>query len=130
MSNNKIDEYSKFRRHLIRCRNSAIKKNLECTLTLDDLKDQWEKQGGRCIYTDVILDTYITTDSRVGTHRPHFASLDRIDSSKGYIKDNIQFISMIAQFAKNDFSEHDFKTFIWDAFHKLYPLCCVDRLKK
>lgn len=36
---------------------------------------------------------------------PDRASLDRIDSSIGYVKGNIQFISLIAQFAKNDFSD-------------------------
>ena len=33
---------------------------------------------------------------------PDRASLDRIDSSRGYIKDNIQFVSLIVQYAKND----------------------------
>ncbi len=32
---------------------------------------------------------------------PNRASLDRIDSSKGYTKDNIQFVCLIAQYAKN-----------------------------
>jgi len=35
---------------------------------------------------------------------PDRASLDRIDSSKGYVKGNIQFVSLIAQYAKNDWN--------------------------
>jgi hypothetical protein len=43
----------------------------------------------------------------VGTFSARQPSLDRIDSNKGYIKDNIQFLSLIAQFAKNKFEEKD-----------------------
>jgi hypothetical protein len=32
------------------------------------------------------------------------ASVDRIDSSKGYTKDNIQFVCFMANIAKNKFS--------------------------
>ena len=35
---------------------------------------------------------------------PNRASLDRIDSAKGYIKGNIQFVSLIVQYAKNDWN--------------------------
>lgn len=36
---------------------------------------------------------------------PDRASLDRIDSKKGYIKGNIQFVALIVQLAKNDWDE-------------------------
>lgn len=74
-------------------------------ITLQDLKDQWEKQGGKCPYTgwDMKFDG---CTKRKGLRRtPDRASLDRIDSSKGYIKGNIQFVSLIAQYAKNDWND-------------------------
>ena len=37
------------------------------------------------------------------------ASLDRIDSSKGYVKDNIQWVHKDVQIMKNKFSEDYFK---------------------
>jgi hypothetical protein len=36
------------------------------------------------------------------------ASIDRIDSSKGYVVDNIQFVCRIANTAKSDLSQEDF----------------------
>jgi len=36
---------------------------------------------------------------------PNRASLDRIDSSKGYVKGNIQFVSLIVQYAKNEWCD-------------------------
>ena len=38
---------------------------------------------------------------------PNTASLDRIDSSLGYIPGNVQFVSVIANYAKRDFQEEE-----------------------
>ena len=88
------DEFSPFRTHL---RRSKRRKH-DSTITLQDLKEQWDKQNGRCAYTNVKLE-------HVGDHN-HQASLDRIDSSKGYIKGNIQWTSVTCNHAKNGMA-HD-----------------------
>lgn len=108
------DEYSPYKCYLrgarSRCnspRNS--KRPLECTITLEDLKNQWEKQQGICVYTKMLMLLYpTTTQAALYKHdkSPWLASLDRIDSSKGYTKDNIQFVTMFANYAKNSFT-HD-----------------------
>jgi hypothetical protein len=41
-------------------------------------------------------------DKTKGRH-PNQASVDRTDSSKGYVTDNIQFVSLIANYAKSSF---------------------------
>lgn len=38
---------------------------------------------------------------------PDRASLDRKDSSKGYTPDNIQFVSMMANYAKNRWNDKE-----------------------
>ena len=38
---------------------------------------------------------------------PDRASLDRIDSDKGYVPGNIQFVSVIIQFAKNKWTDKE-----------------------
>ena len=42
---------------------------------------------------------------------PDRASLDRIDSSKGYVKGNVQFVSYMANCAKNEFTSAKLKHF-------------------
>ena len=78
-----------------------LKKAVE--VSLDDLKELWDKQEGLCAFLKIPL----TLDFRAKKIEPnpiYRASLDRIDSSKGYIKGNIQFISLVLNFAKNKYS--------------------------
>jgi len=44
------------------------------------------------------------------------ASLDRIDSSKGYIQGNVQFVAYGINLAKNNFSDADVISFL-DSIH-------------
>lgn len=102
------DEYSPFRVFLksIRSHNSEKSKPIECSIDLIDLKNQWEKQKGICPYTGWTLVAPETTQTKL-LKTPDRASLDRIDSSKGYVQGNIQFVSLIAQYAKNDWHENE-----------------------
>ena len=81
----------------------------EFSITLQDLKDQWEKQKGLCIYTNVklVLPLYNTNPSLTEQ-----ASLDRIDSSKGYIPGNIQFVCSCINLLKNKLSDLEVKHFL------------------
>lgn len=105
--NNKIDKYSPFRALLKNCKNIGRKK---CEICLEDIKKQWEKQNGICIYSGVSLILPLFNDIKT----PAFltASIDRIDSSKNYTKDNIQIISITCNFAKNKLSHDEMKQFI------------------
>lgn len=89
---------------------SGVGRKKECSLTLLDLKEQWDKQQGICPYTGWKMDNpnpcRHVNQGKMPMHIRR-ASLDRIDSSKDYTKDNIQFVSLIAQYAKNRFSEKE-----------------------
>lgn len=77
-------------------RGGARTRGIEWNLTKPEVLKIWEKQQGLCYYTGVeleILPKYITT-----------ASLDRIDSSKGYTIDNIVFTSKVFNRMKCNFS--------------------------
>lgn len=93
--NNHVDEFTGFRYYF---RNSKSRFK-DFTLNLEDIKNQWDKQKGICPYTGFNLLLY----KKNNTHPYHLrASLDRIDSSKGYTKDNVEFISLPINYLKSD----------------------------
>jgi hypothetical protein len=63
---------------------AAVKRNLEFNVTMEYLWDLFQKQEGRCYYTGDII-TLATRNTKGGMS----ASLDRIDSSKGYFAGNV-----------------------------------------
>ena len=104
-SSNRKDDFSPFRWHF---RNIKRRESKICAITLKDLKNQWEMQKGICPYTGWKLKNMETTNYLDQLPKtPDRASLDRIDSTKGYILGNIQFISLMAQYAKAHWKEEN-----------------------
>jgi hypothetical protein len=98
------DEYTGLREHL----NRVKKRNKDYNITLDDLLTQWNEQKGICPYTGIkLVQPKDATDEIIYNK----ASLDRIDSSLGYIKGNIQFISASANYAKSSMTHEEMITF-------------------
>ena len=60
----------------------------------------WDAQEGTCVYSKVKLDP--ESDSNI--FRP---SLDRIDPYKGYIRGNVQFISITMNYMKHTMSHEE-----------------------
>lgn len=71
-------------------------------LDLEFLLYLWNKQKGKCALTGLTM-TYKFYEGRVNTN----LSIDRIDSSKGYTKDNVQLVCMVANQMKNDLSQDE-----------------------
>jgi len=99
---NHSDEFTPFRHYLRRVKN----RYKEYNISLSYLKELWEHQNGICPLTGVklVLEDGITNPN-------YSASLDRINSNIGYMKDNVQFISVTANHAKNKFSENILQEF-------------------
>ena len=93
--NNRHDEYSPFRTLLKSCRN----RTKEFDLDLPYLKDLWQKQNGKCAVTGVDLHL------KNSYNKNYQASIDRIDSSKGYIKGNIRFTSVSVNWLKSNLDD-------------------------
>lgn len=74
------------------------------------LKSVWEAQKGICPYSKVPL--ILPTRSKWLKDQTTRASIDRIDSSKGYIKGNIQFISSTMNYMKNTMSHEETLAFL------------------
>ncbi len=78
---------------------NRIKRHPDFNLTILDIKEQWEKQKGICPYSGVQLSLRKLNEKR--TDLIYEASIDRIDSSKGYIVGNIQFVSIPINYMKS-----------------------------
>ena len=75
----------------------------QCEIVLEDLLNLWELQSGKCAITGKQM-----------THRKNSlygASVDRIDSSIGYVKGNIQLVCQAINFAKNKYTNEEFVHF-------------------
>ncbi len=109
----KLDEYSPFRYYLKEAKSTSKKRGVQFNLTLQLLYDQWYNQEGKCVLTGLQM---ILPPGGSGCTRPictpTTASLVRIDSSFGYIEDNVQFVCYSANLAKNNFTNDEIVGFI------------------
>jgi len=67
------------------------------------------KQNKKCALTGLDIKFGVRNDKITGTYEETTASLDRIDSSKGYVKGNIQWVHKDINIMKNDFNVDKFK---------------------
>lgn len=105
---NRRDEYSPFRKFLQSSRASL--REHRCELNVIYLKQLWDNQGGICPYTGIKM--LLPETSAHAMRSPKKASLDRIDSSKDYIKGNVEFVCCAINLAKNSFTRDQMKEFI------------------
>ena len=96
-------------------KTSAEIRNLEFTITINDVYSLYLKQDKKCALTD--LDLYW---EKVGTK--HIVSIDRIDSKIGYILSNIQLIHKDLNFMKQQYSQ--------DYFMDMCELVAIKKIKK
>ncbi len=70
-------------------RSGAKVRCIEFSLTITEIDELWAKQSGRCALTglELVMPERYVENSDVGT-----ASLDRIDSKKGYVTGNVQWV--------------------------------------
>ncbi len=110
IAGNRRDEFTPFRWFLLRVRSREDRKG-SSNLTLAYLKKVWATQAGRCPLTGWDLRLPRNTWGWPDGLTPDCASLDRIDNAKGYIKGNVRFLSVMANLARQSFSDTDVRTF-------------------
>ena len=86
---------------LYRAKSNAEKRKLEFNLELEDIIIPQ-----KCPYLNIEL----TTDFN-DVNKPNYFSIDRIDSTKGYVKGNVQIISLFANTMKNNASTEQLVVF-------------------
>lgn len=83
----------------------ARRRNLEFKITLKYAWELFLKQNSKCALSGVDINLV----TRYSYHRhENTASIDRIDSSKGYIKDNIQWVHKRINIMKSNMSDIEF----------------------
>lgn len=81
-------------------------KNIEFDITREFLNELWDTQNGKCYYTGIEMIII-----KEGKH-PQHPSLDRINSDKGYTKDNVVLCCQSINFAKHSYSKEEFINFL------------------
>lgn len=87
-------------------KDNARKRNLEFKITIKYLWNLFLKQDRKCRFTDIEL-TFVKRWAK-GQNTAQTASLDRIDSSKGYIEGNVQWVHKEINRMKLDRTDEEF----------------------
>lgn len=96
-------------------KSRANNKNIEFSITIEYAWDLYEKQNKRCVFTNLDLNFSSKLTSHLRT-----ASLDRIDSSKGYVEGNVQWVHKDVNYMKQDYSDEYFIK-ICNLISKIHP---------
>jgi len=93
-----------------RWRRSAERRKLAFEVSIEYAWELFVTQSARCALTNWEISF---GDQDVGRRKREIsASLDRIDSTKGYIKNNIQWVHKSANYLKMDLQEKSYLTFV------------------
>ena len=94
---------AEYRKNDLRVGNQSTKRH-EITITIDDLKELWEIQKGKCYWLgiDMSLEDLFKSNS------PFSVSVDRLDSSRGYHRDNIVLTTRFANRGRGCYDGVDF----------------------
>lgn len=85
-------------------RRGKHKDKYKCSITLEELKEIYDKQSGKCYLSGRQMQTDIGSPDRI--------SLDRIDSNKGYTKDNVGLACIQVNIMKLDMTLEVFTEYI------------------
>ena len=94
-----------FKIRLLAAKKRALKKGLEFNIDIDFMHYLWNTQKGLCNISKLPM-TFIFNNK----HGKYNISIDRIDSTKGYTKDNTQLVCDIVNRMKLDLPMNEFVT--------------------
>jgi hypothetical protein len=88
-------------------KEGAKKRDIEFNITIEYVWELFLKQNRKCALTGLDLIMKPGDHNNVDSSQP-YASLDRIDSNKGYVKDNIQWVHKKVNLMKNILEQKEF----------------------
>jgi hypothetical protein len=83
-------------------KNRSKKKGWSFDIDTSFIQELFEKQDGKCAITKIPF-TFNFTKHKNYKKDPFSPSIDRIDSSRGYTKDNVRIVCMVVNLALNEF---------------------------
>jgi hypothetical protein len=98
-------------RYFHNLKSGAEKRNIKFQITIQEIWDLFIKQNRKCVLSGRIL-TFPKRDSETN----YSASLDRINSSLGYEKGNIQWVHRDVNFSKQQMNNNQFLTLIKEIY--------------
>ena len=84
-------------------KSSAALRGIDWQITIDDVADMYEEQKGLCALTG-----WKISFPEVGHPQLSTVSIDRVDSSFGYLKNNIQLVDKRVNMMKQQYSQDEF----------------------
>ena len=84
------------------------RRDLEFNIDHNDLIKLWKDQKGLCAISKNKLQLEHGGLFR-GKHNPYSCTIDRIDNSRGYLKDNIQLVTCAHNFWRSDMPLSEYK---------------------
>jgi|SRR5210317_1454266 len=88
--------------HVLRERTQGVRTKVPVEITKEEAWNLFLEQDRCCALTGLPLT--------IGTNRYNDASIDRIDSSRGYVLDNVQWVHKHVNFMKRTYSQEYFIT--------------------
>jgi hypothetical protein len=89
--------------------------------TIDDLKDMYKKQHGRCAISGAPMK------EKRGSHDPYNMSPERLDNKKGYVVGNVVLICQFLQISKGDYLPIEIRSwFNYDAINDSFMFDTID----
>lgn len=90
-------------------RNRAKQKGTEFLITVQDVESLWEQQQGLCYYSGLVMGLEVEVSNSPSTNA---VSIDRLDSSIGYVNGNIVLCCASVNVMKNALSIDQLKQLV------------------
>lgn len=108
---------------IAQCKKAAVKRGKVFDLTPEYLWKVCLDQEERCYLTDLLMVFEKRSFGRGTKTDPYTSSIDRIDSSKGYVEGNIQWVHKDVNIFKNEYSNETFISMcnLMNTFDGIFP---------
>lgn len=98
----------------------SLQKQIPFDLTLDGLKEMYDKQDGLCAITGFPMELVPAKRQM----NPYCLSIDRIDSNGGYVSDNVQLVCTAANTMKGNLDYEELNKFCKAIIINNYDATC------